>query len=152
MIAAQIAKQSGQQAQALTEKIKADQKIADESIAAARELNADKLEPLGFGKGFIEGMEKTTLTNSIADLYLKGNDDQLLESLENIYEEGVVFPKQTTTGGAIGELLGGQVKPLAVGIGGSALNPAVGIGAGSLYYGRLGAGGALIDAYTTARS
>ncbi len=144
--------------QELLTKIKEDQTVADANIKEAQALNRDKLTPLGFFDGFGEGMEQTTLSNTIADLYIGGKDEQLQTALENIYTDEVVFPKDKTTAGEAGELLGGQVKPLAVGVGGALVsesltgNPLLGIGAGAAYYGRMGIGSGLMDAYSAARS
>lgn len=147
-----VANESSLKADQLTQKIQQEQKEADLAIQAAQELNKGKLEKLGFYGGFEKGMESTTVANTVADFYATGNDEQLAKSLENIYTDAVVLPQESTGAGSVGEVLGGQVKPLAVGIGTSALNPTAGVVAGSLYYGRLGLGGGLIDAYTTARS
>lgn len=146
------ANESSAKAQKLGATIQQEQREADLAIKTAHELNKDKLEPLGFFSGFADGMEQTTLANTIADLYFTGNEENLSKALENIYVEGMVFPKETTNGGAVGQVLGGQVKPFGVAVAGSALNPAVGVVAGTGYYGRMGAGSGLIDAYTTARS
>jgi hypothetical protein len=153
-----VAQGSAAKQQELLTKIQGDQKAADESIKAAQELNKDKLVKLGFFDGFAEGMEQTTLSNTVADLFLGGKEEELQKALENLYTDQVVFPKETTNTGAAGEMLGGQVKPLAVGIGGAIAsevatgNPLLGIATGSAYYGRMGLGSGLMDGYLTARS
>jgi hypothetical protein len=146
-----VAQGSAAKQQELLTKIQGDQKAADESIKAAQELNKDKLVKLGFFDGFAEGMEQTTLSNTVADLFLGGKEEELQKALENLYTDQVVFPKETTNTGAAGEMLGGQVKPLAVGIGGAIAsevatgNPLLGIATGSAYYGRMGLGSGLMD-------
>ena len=146
-----VAQKSQTQASWIADKVKSIQKESDDYINAARELNKDRLEPLGFTKAFVDGIQQTSLANSIADIYALGNDDKLLKSLENIYIDNAVFPKETTALGSVGELIGGQVEPLAIGVGGGAINPIAGVVGATAEYARLGAGGQLIDAYTTAR-
>jgi len=146
-----VAQKSQTKASWIADKVKSIQKESDDYINAARELNKDRLEPLGFTKAFVDGIQQTSLANSIADIYALGNDDKLLKSLENIYIDNAVFPKETTALGSVGELIGGQVEPLAIGVGGGAINPIAGVVGATAEYARLGAGGQLIDAYTTAR-
>lgn len=124
----------------------------DLNIKEMYNLNKDKLEKVGFTKGFFDGINQVTISNTLADLYLSGDDDQLGKSLENLYMEQATMPKETTVGGDIGTMIGGQVKPMAVSVTASALSPAVGVGAGALYYGRMGIGSGILDVYTTARS
>jgi polyhydroxyalkanoate synthesis regulator phasin len=124
----------------------------DLNIKEMYNLNKDKLEKVGFTKGFFDGINQTTISNTLADLYLSGDDDQLGKSLENLYMEQATMPTETTVGGDIGTMIGGQVKPMAVSVTASALSPAVGVGAGALYYGRMGIGSGILDVYTTARS
>ena len=126
----------------------------DLNIKEMYNLNKDKLEKVGFTKGFFDGINQTTMFNTLADFYLLGDDDQLGKSLENLYMEQATMPTETTVGGDIGTMIGGQVKPMAVAFGTSVVsaNPAVGVGTGALYYGRMGIGSGLLDVYTTARS
>jgi len=107
----------------------------DLNIKEMYNLNKDKLEKVGFTKGFFDGINQTTISNTLADLYLSGDDDQLGKSLENLYMEQATMPTETTVGGDIGTMIGGQVEPMAVAFGTSVVsaNPAVCVGTGALY-------------------
>jgi len=137
---------------AATNVVKEQRAAIDADLKRARMLNPEKMVELGFTEGFEKSLEQTTIANTIADMYMMGDDDKVKNSLESLYADSVLFPQEETAGGMIGGMIGGQVKPLAVGFGLGALNPALGVVGGSAYYGRMNMGSSMIEAYTTARA
>ncbi len=135
----------------LSEKIENDRKTIDAKIKEAQNLNPVRMQELGFVEGFEKGIAQTTVANTIADTYMSGKTDETKTMLENLYVDMMMYPQQSTTSGMVGELMGGQAKPMGVAVGLGAVNPVLGAVGGAAYYGRTGLGSEMISAYVQAR-